>query len=175
MRQLVQDLRSGELRVEELPDPIPRANEVLVRTGWSLISAGTEQAVSATASRSLLGKARERPDQARKALEKVVHEGIGPAYSAVRARLDDVLTPGYSSMGWVEAVGERVDGIHIGERVACFGANVACHAERVAVPTPLCLPLASGVEDRFGSFGALGGSRRTVFVSAVLRQARSSP
>jgi len=157
VRQIVQDLRSGAIEVVELPDPRPQANEVLVRNLWSLISPGTEQSVSSLAGKSLLGKARARPDDARRVVDKALRDGVGPTLAAVRARLDDVLTPGYSSMGVVEAVGEAVEGIRAGERVGCFGANVACHAERVVVPEPLCLVLPPELDDRWGAFGALGG------------------
>ncbi|MFN2470683.1 MAG: bi-domain-containing oxidoreductase [Gaiellaceae bacterium] len=156
MRQVVQDLRSGGVEVIEAPDPVPGANEVLVRTTWSLISAGTERALTNTAAKSLIGKARDRPDQARKVVEKARREGVRSALAAVNARLDDLLTPGYSSAGIVEAVGPGVKDRLVGARVACIGANVACHAERVAVPAPMCIALPDEVEDRFGAFGALG-------------------
>jgi predicted dehydrogenase/threonine dehydrogenase-like Zn-dependent dehydrogenase len=60
-------------------------------------------------------------------------------------------------MGVVEALGDGVEGIKVGDRVGCFGANVACHAERVVVPQPLCLRLPGDLEDRWGAFAALGG------------------
>ena len=157
MRQIVQSLRSGEVEVVDLPDPSRRAGHALVRTTWSVISPGTEQAVSETAAKSLLGKARDRPDQARKVIDKALRDGVGPTLAAVRARFDDLLTPGYSSTGVVEALGEGVDGLQIGDRVGCVGANAACHAERVVVPAPLCLRLPDNLDHRWGAFGALGG------------------
>jgi len=155
--QLIQDLRSGRVEVVELPDPVARRGEVLVSTAWSVISAGTEQALSSTASRSLVGKAMERPDQARQVLDKALNDGMASALAAVRARLDDVLTPGYSSSGVVRGVGPDVDGLRIGDRVGCFGANHACHAGQVAMPAPLCLKLPDALDQRWGAFGALGG------------------
>ena len=80
----------------------------------------------------------------------------GPALAAVRARLDDLVTHGYSSAGIVEAIGSGVTGLRVGDRVACVGANVAYHAERVAVPFPLCIPLPDGLDFREGAFGAVG-------------------
>jgi predicted dehydrogenase/threonine dehydrogenase-like Zn-dependent dehydrogenase len=156
MRQLVQDLRSGELQVIDSPDPVADGGDVLIRTTWSLISAGTEQAVAETASKSLLGKARDRPDLARKVVEKARREGIGAARAAVRARLDDLLTPGYSSAGVVEALGPQASGVRVGDRVACVGANAACHAERAVVPAPSCFRLPDELEDRLGAFAAVG-------------------
>jgi predicted dehydrogenase/threonine dehydrogenase-like Zn-dependent dehydrogenase len=157
MRQLVQDLRSGAVQVAELPDPKAGPGEVLVRTSWSLISPGTEQAVASTAAKGLVGKARDRPDQVRKVVDKAIKDGFGPTVGAVRARLEDALTPGYSSAGVVEAVGPDAHSVSVGDRVGCFGADVACHAERVAVPFPLCLSLPDELDPRFGAFAALGG------------------
>jgi predicted dehydrogenase/threonine dehydrogenase-like Zn-dependent dehydrogenase len=156
MRQLVQDLRSGTLTVVEVPDPVAGRNQVLVRTQASLISAGTEGALVQAASKGWIGKARERPDAVRKVIEKAREEGVGAAVSAVRARLDDLVTHGYSSAGIVEAVGSDVSGIRVGDRVACVGANVAYHAERVVVPQPLCIPLPDGLAFNEGAFGAVG-------------------
>ncbi len=139
----------------EAPDPSPRPGHVIVRTSFSVISPGTEQSIARTASRSLVGKAMERPDQARKVVEKVVSDGVGPALAAVNARLDDLLTPGYSLAGVVEDAG-GVPGLAPGDAVACVGANVACHAERVLVPGPLCTKLPAGLDARAGAFAALG-------------------
>lgn len=157
MLQLIQDLRSGSAKVVEIPDPAVRPGGVLVRTTWSLISPGTEHAVSATARKSLVGKALDRPDQVRRVIDKAARDGVRSAFEAVQARLDDLLTPGYSSAGVVEAIGDGVSDVRVGDRVACIGANSACHAERVCVPSPLCLPLPPGLSDRWGAFAALGG------------------
>src|SRR5919107_2060925 len=122
MQQLVQDLRTGKVEVVALPDPTPGPGDVLVRTAWSLIPPGTEQALPRTAGRSLVGKALERPDQARKVIDKALRDGVGPALDAVRARLDDLMTPGYSSAGTVAAVGPRVQAPRVGDRVGCVRA-----------------------------------------------------
>jgi predicted dehydrogenase len=154
--QLVQSLRSGDVEVVEVPDPRPRGNEVLVRTAWSVISPGTESAIARTASRSLIGKAMDRPDQVRKVMDKVVRDGVGATAAAVKARLDDLLTPGYSSAGVVELVGPEAKGFAVGDVIGCVGANVACHAELAVVPAPMCFHLPDGLDPRHAAFGALG-------------------
>ncbi len=157
MKQLVQNPRSGAVEVVDLPDPTPGPKQVLVRNAWSLISPGTEQAVSSTAGKNLLGKALDRPDQARLVVGKAMSDGVASTVAAVQARLDDLLTPGYSSTGTVEATGSEVTGLKVGERVACVGANAASHAELVVVPEPLTFALPIGLDERWGAFGALGG------------------
>lgn len=157
VRQLIQDLRTGQAAVVDVPYPDVGPGQVLVSTRFSLISAGTEGAVSRTAKKSLVGKALDRPDQARQVIDKAARDGLGPTLAAVRARLEDALTPGYSSAGVVEAVGAGVEHRRPGDLVACVGANVACHAEAVTVPAPLCLSLPEGLDPRLGAFAALGG------------------
>jgi predicted dehydrogenase/threonine dehydrogenase-like Zn-dependent dehydrogenase len=156
VRQLVQDLRSGKLDVVDVPDPSPSAREVIVRTHASLISAGTELALVRAASAGWIGKARERPDAVRKVVEKAREDGLSAAVSSVRARLDDLVMHGYSSAGIVEEVGPGVATRRVGDRVACVGANVAYHAERVAVPEGLCVPLPGTLDFGAGAFGAVG-------------------
>lgn len=157
MRQLVQDLRSGALEVVEVPDPIPSGNAVLVRTRASLISAGTEGALVETASKSLVGKARERPDDVRRVLDKLRADGVSATVAAVRARLDDLLAHGYSSAGVVEAVGPDVAELRVGDSVACVGFNVASHAELVAVPEPMCIRMPPELDFESAAFAAVGG------------------
>jgi hypothetical protein len=58
MKQVVQEIRSGETRIEEVPTPHVLPGTALVRNSASLVSAGTERSLVEFASRSLLGKAR---------------------------------------------------------------------------------------------------------------------
>jgi len=118
MRQLVQSIKDGTLRVIEAPDPIPDATEVLVATSCSLVSAGTERAVRQLASASLLAKAKARPDLVRQVIAKAKAEGIQATRKAVQSRLQDEMPLGYSAAGRVIAVGEAVSGIAPGMRVA---------------------------------------------------------
>ncbi|MCR4411011.1 MAG: hypothetical protein NUV77_01145, partial [Thermoguttaceae bacterium] len=61
MKQVLQNMKTGQVRVEELPAPVLRDEGILVRTAASLVSAGTERMLMKLAKKSLLGKARERP------------------------------------------------------------------------------------------------------------------
>src|SRR5512143_236837 len=141
MKQVVQNYRTGQLKVEELPPPALRPGGVLVRTACSLISAGTERTIVETAQSSLLGKARSRPDLVRQVVDSVKREGLSSTYEKVKARLSQSKALGYSAAGVVRAVGREVQECRVGDRVACAGGGYASHAEVIFVPRNLCCKL----------------------------------
>lgn len=134
MKQVLQDARTGDIEVTEVPAPKLVPGCVLVRIAASLVSAGTERASSEFASKNLLQKAKARPDLVREVIGKVQRDGIFSAFAAVRSRLEQPGALGYSSAGTVVGVGEGVTDIHVGDRVACAGAGYAVHAEFASVP-----------------------------------------
>ena len=134
MKQLLQDARTGEVTVADVPAPKLLAGCVLVRTAASLVSAGTERASSEFARKNLLQKARMRPDLVREVLSKISRDGLVATVGAVRSRLDQPSTLGYSSAGIVVASGEGVTDIQTGDRVACAGVGHAVHAEFACIP-----------------------------------------
>ena len=134
MKQVLQHARTGEITVEEVPLPQLLPGCVLVRIAASVVSAGTERASAEFARKSLLEKAKARPDLVRDVIAKVQRDGVISAIQTIRTRLDQPLSPGYSSSGTVVAVGEGVTDIQSGDRVACAGAGFAVHAEVACVP-----------------------------------------
>jgi len=156
MRQLVREPGSGTLRVEDVPAPLVRAGGVLVRTSYSVISIGTERSKLEFGRKSLLGKARARPDQVRQVLEVVRREGVASAYRKARHRLSALTPLGYSCAGVVVAVGEGVTEFRVGDRVACAGAGYANHAELNWVPRNLVVPVPAGVNLDEAAFATLG-------------------
>ncbi len=157
MKQVVQNLRSGKVELREVPQPSVGKNEVLVRTHASLISAGTERMMMDFAGKSLVGKAKERPDLASKVINKMQRDGVVDTLSSVFARLEEPMPLGYSAAGEVVAVGSAVaHEFAIGDRVAVAGAGQANHAEVNAVPKNLCVKLPEGVEYAQGCYATLG-------------------
>ncbi len=134
LKQVLQQARSGEIEVVEVPVPQLLPGCVLVRVAASLISPGTERAASEFASRSLWRKARSRPDLVRDVLTKARRDGVLSAASAVRSRLDQPQSLGYSSAGTVVAVSDEIKDLSVGDHVACAGAGYAVHAEFACVP-----------------------------------------
>jgi polar amino acid transport system substrate-binding protein len=156
MKQVVQNYRTGRMTVEQVPRPAPLRGEVLVRTVCSLISAGTERTRIQLARKSLLGKARERPDLVRKALQKAKTDGLVATIRSTLARLDEWAPLGYSCAGQVVAVGEGAGGFQVGDPVACAGAAYASHAEVVSVPKHLVARTPAGVSHEEAAFVTLG-------------------
>ena len=145
MKQIVQPLAGGPVEVLEVPRPVPGPTEVLVRTVASVISPGTERAVTALAQSSLLAKARARPDLVRQVVRKARADGFAATRQAVRSRLADDLPLGYSAAGIVLEAGAAVTGVRAGQLVATGGAGKANHAEYQAVPGLLCATVPDGV------------------------------
>ena len=155
MKQVVQPAGGGPVQVLDVPSPCPGPAEVLVRTVASVISPGTERAVTSLAQASLLAKARARPDLVRQVVRKAQTDGIAATTRTVRSRLGGDVPLGYSAAGVVTEVGPAVTGIRPGQVVATGGAGKACHAEFQAVPGLLCTPVPDGVPAADAAFATL--------------------
>ncbi len=156
MKQLLQNLRDGKTVVEDVPIPTPRAGMALVKTAASLVSAGTERMVVEFAGKSLVGKARARPDLVRQVLDKARREGLLDTLQSSFNRLDQPMALGYSSAGTILAVGAGMQGFKVGQRVACAGGGYAVHAEYAVVPRNLLTPLPKNVDFESAAFATLG-------------------
>jgi len=156
MKQLLQDAKNGELTLAEVPVPALQPGGIVVRNHFSVISAGTDRATMDFARKSLLGKARSRPDLVRQVVQKARRDGVKAAYQSAMGRLSALQPLGYSSAGEVIEVGELAGGFRVGDLVACAGVGFATHAEYAYVPTNLAVRLPQGVDPRHGAFGTLG-------------------
>ena len=156
MRQIAQRLRDGRIEVLDVPRPVVSPGTVLVDVRASLLSAGTERTKVRTGQKSLVGKARQRPDQVAQVIEKARNEGIRETVRTVRARLDQPSALGYSASGVVLAVGEAARGVSPGDRVAIGGGDYAVHADVDRVPANLCVPLPDPVSFEEGCFACVG-------------------
>src|SRR5215475_14488251 len=157
MKQILQSVRTGKIEVADVPAPRVLPGCVLVRIAASLVSAGTERASSEFASKSLLQKARSRPDLVRDVFNKIQRDGLLSAVSAVRSRLDQPVALGYSSAGVVIETGEGISDLKPGDRVACAGAGFAVHAETARVPRMLVARIPSAnVDFESAAFTTLG-------------------
>lgn len=156
MKQILQNLKSGEVKVADVPAPVVQRGRVLVRTAASLISAGTERIVVDTGRKSLLTRAYEQPELVKKVLKQTVEEGLLKTVNNVRTKLESSTALGYSAAGIVTAIGEGVSDLSVGDRVACAGVGYASHAEVLSVPKNLCVRLPEGVGFDEAAYGTLG-------------------
>ncbi len=156
MKQVLQDLRSHQVQVEEVPPPCCLPGGVLVKTAASLISSGTERATIALGGKTLLGKALERPDLVRQLFRRLKSSGVADVVATVRARLGTAVALGYSSAGAVLKVGAGAEEFAVGDRVACAGAGHAGHAEVNWIPKNLCVKIPPDVSFESAASVAVG-------------------
>jgi predicted dehydrogenase len=156
MKQLLQNMRDGKTVVEDVPTPEARAGTALVQTAASLVSAGTERMAVEFAEKSLVGKARSRPDLAKQVIEKARREGWVNTVQAAFNRLDQPMALGYSSAGTIIELGANMQGFKVGQRVACAGGTYAVHAEYAVVPRNLLVALPDEVDFESAAFATLG-------------------
>ena len=151
MRQVLQNLKTGELEVAEVPSPAVKPGHLLIQTRCSLISTGTERALVSFAKSSLISKARQQPDKVKQVIEKLKTDGLLPTIHSVFARLDEPLPLGYCNCGTVIEVGPDVEGFEVGDRVVSNGP----HAEIVCVGKNLCAKVPDNVSDEQAAFTVL--------------------
>lgn len=162
MRTVLLNTKSGEISVHEVPEPELLQRGILVRTHFSVVSSGTERTKIETGEKSLIGKARARPDLVRQVLDYARANGVRAAYEKVKARLETLSPVGYSSSGVVLEVAEGVTEFRPGDRVACAGAGYANHSEvnsvprNLAVRVPESVPLENAAITTIGSIAMQG-------------------
>ncbi|MFQ5808873.1 MAG: bi-domain-containing oxidoreductase [Armatimonadota bacterium] len=156
MNQVIQNYRPGAIALKDVPAPAMTPGTVLVRNAASIVSVGTEKLMTDLARKSLLGKARARPDLVKRVIDKARLEGVGEAFRQAANRLDTPVPLGYSCAGRVLSAAEDADGFSVGDNVACGGHAVASHAEIVRAPHNLCAPVPEGVALEEAAFAFIG-------------------
>jgi hypothetical protein len=107
MKKILQNLKTGDTEIVDLPIPEAKAEQFLIRTRSSLISAGTERKLMDFGKANWIDKARQQPDKVRMVLDKVKTDGLLPTIDAVRSKLDQPLPLGYYNVGTVvQAIGD---------------------------------------------------------------------
>lgn len=156
MQQLVQNSRSGAIKIKSVPPPALKKGMVLVRNRFSLISAGTERTKVELGKKSLLGKAMARPDLVKLVLKQVKEQGLLETAQRVFNKLGADSAMGYSSAGVVVEVADDISEFRVGDRVACAGGGYASHAELVVVPKNLVAKVPDNVSLSDAAYTTLG-------------------
>jgi predicted dehydrogenase/threonine dehydrogenase-like Zn-dependent dehydrogenase len=153
---LAQKLSDGSVEVLEAPPPLLAAGCVRVRTRFSCISPGTEGLKVVTGKKSLLGKARARPQQVRQVWDMARDLGLQATLHKVRSKLEGASPLGYSLCGEVSEVAPDVSRFKVGDHVACAGGGYAVHADEVVVPANLVVKVPAGVAPDAAAMTTLG-------------------
>jgi predicted dehydrogenase/threonine dehydrogenase-like Zn-dependent dehydrogenase len=148
LKQIIQDLKTGQTILEEVPVPQVRSGCVLIKTHRTLVSLGTERMLVEFGKSNLLQKVRQQPDKVKQVLDKIKSEGLFPTLEAVFRKLGEPLPLGYCNAGEVIAVGNGVSEFKVGDRVVSNGQ----HAEVVCVPKNLVAKIPDGVTYEQASF-----------------------
>ena len=156
MQQVFQQQRSGSFSLDEVPPPACRRDGILVALRASLISSGTERRKAELGGKSLLAKARARPDLVAQVLERARVEGLAETAHLVRERLDAPQPLGYSAAGTVVEIGPLVRDLQVGQTVAVAGAGFANHAEVCSVPANLAVPVPQSLDPEHACFATVG-------------------
>jgi predicted dehydrogenase/threonine dehydrogenase-like Zn-dependent dehydrogenase len=156
MKQVSQHVKSGAIRIEEVPTPAMKPGHLLVQTHYSVISPGTERTSVLSRSGSLASKAKKNPDLVKQILRQVGQQGFLATYKRVQSKLESLVALGYSASGEVVAVGEGIDDLATGTPVACAGAGYANHAEYILIPRNLCAKIPRGVSFDDAAYTTIG-------------------
>lgn len=152
MKQIIQDLKNGNTVLEDVPVPVVRRGQVLIKTTRSLVSLGTEKMLVEFGKAGLVEKARQQPDRVKQVLEKIKTDGLIPTLEAVFNKLNQPLPLGYCNAGVIIEVGEGVTAFKVGDRVASNGN----HAEFVCIPENLAAKIPGNVTDEEAAFTVIG-------------------
>lgn len=136
----------------EVPARRAKPGWVLVQTAASLVSVSTERQPLDLARKSFFGKALARPDLVREVVTKAVAEGIGEVWRQALGLLNVPIPLGYSSAGTVFDVEPQVQGIAVGDRVACAG-RAACRVPAARRLVSHAVPRTAPPHEGIGSIG----------------------
>jgi len=100
VKQLLQNLRTGEGAVADVPVPVVQTRRVLVRTAASLVSTALSARLRSWEKGSL-GKARERPELIGKVWRRSWTDELCKRLKGVRDNLTSRTPVGYSAAGIV--------------------------------------------------------------------------
>ncbi|MCC7434190.1 MAG: bi-domain-containing oxidoreductase [Methanoregulaceae archaeon] len=151
MKQILQNLGTGETLLAEVPAPGVSSGQLLVQTRATLVSLGTERMLIDFGKSNVFQKAKAQPDKVKQVLQKIKTDGLFQTLDAVKSKLDQPLGLGYCHAGVVIGVGKGVEGFEVGDWVATNGQ----HAEVVSIAQNLCAKIPKGVSFEEAAFTPL--------------------
>ncbi len=150
-----QVIRKGlkEIIVDEVSDPIPAFNHVLIRPHYSLISAGTETADIHTD--SIVKEVADNPSHLATVWNVMKKTDPLATFNEVRAKFSDYAVLGYSGAGVVVERDAAVTDLVTGARVA-YGGEGTGHGETINAGRNLVARVPDNVSFQEACFTTLG-------------------
>lgn len=152
MKQILQNLGSGETILADVPEPGIVDGNLLIHSENSLISIGTEKMLIDFGKAGWIDKARNQPDKVKMVIQKIKTDGLFATYRAVSAKLDQPIALGYANAGVVLESKDMFGRFNVGDRVVSNGP----HAQCVSVPVNLCALIPDEVTFEEASFTVIG-------------------
>jgi predicted dehydrogenase/threonine dehydrogenase-like Zn-dependent dehydrogenase len=148
LKQIIQNLSSGLTRIENVPAVSSSRSNITILSSCSLVSQGTEKMLVGFGRSGIIQKVQQQPDKVRQVIEKIKTDGFLTTLESVQRKLDQPLALGYSNVGIIHSIGDKVNGFKMGQRIISNGK----HAEMVSVPANLCAPVPDNVTDEEAAF-----------------------
>ena len=152
MKQIVQNLNTGDTSLIDVPMPEVMDGHLLIQTACSVVSAGTERMLIDFGKANWINKARQQPQRVKEVLDKIKTDGLSATINAVKSKINTPITLGYANAGTVIGIGKGVTGYKLGDRVASNGA----HAQVVQVPQNLVAHIPDNVPNDAAAFTVIG-------------------
>jgi hypothetical protein len=83
MKQILHNLKNGNVELVEEPCSRAKEGHALIETRATLISARTETILTEFGSASLIGKARQQPDKVKQVPDKIRTDGLLPTIATL--------------------------------------------------------------------------------------------
>src|SRR5262245_52164890 len=108
MKQVLQNLKTGETAIEDIPVPQVNSRSVLIKTRNTLVSTGTEKMLLDFGRAGPIGKIKKQPDKVKMVVDKIKSDGLLETYKSVKSKLDQPIPLGYCNVGKVIDLGHAV-------------------------------------------------------------------
>ena len=153
---MLQVLRKGlkDIVVEEVPEPTIGSGEVKIKTGYSLISSGTE--IAGLHTDGLVKEVIREKNRVSALIGRAVKEqGIIRTTQALLDKFKELSLTGYSGAGIIIEKAKDITDLEVGQKVAYGGAQTG-HAQFVCVPRNLVAPVPDNVSLKEAALTTVG-------------------
>jgi len=99
MKQILQNLKTGKTELMEIPCPTVKPGHLLIKTAFSVISAGTERMLVEFGKANYLSMAKQQRNKVKQVLNKLKTDGMFSTLNSGQSKFDQPLPLGYHNAG----------------------------------------------------------------------------